>query len=89
MSIDQASQAHGLRIDVLSLGSESQKMPAEVIDAARSYRRCVAWGDRNDNAAAWAAAIDGATPIRSPKGLDANDLLQRGLLAAFLGRIIE
>ena len=89
MSIDQASRAHGLRIDVLSLGSESQKMPAEVIDAARSYRRCVAWGDRNDNAAAWAAAIGGATPIRSPKGYDANDLLQRGLLAAFLERIIK
>jgi hypothetical protein len=76
--------------DVLSIGSQESVRQARVSEALQSvvlpYRRVIAWLDERELALAIAdriAPFNGAA-VWSENGLDANDLLQRNLLAARL-----
>ena len=76
--------------DVLSIGSQEGARQARVRESLQSialpYRRSIAWLDERELAL---AVVDRIAPcngaaVWSENGLDANDLLQRGLLAARL-----
>ena len=80
----------GLRVDVLSIGSESQSITPAMVKAFAQYGRVICFVDREEIArslvrATGAAAV--AAPKRSPvdeKGQDANDLLLTGQLGSFI-----
>lgn len=76
--------AHGSNIDAYSVGSESANVPPKFVAYAGQFHRVIVWADRADVARRMQTALPGAYPIRSPEGLDANDLLQAGILADFL-----
>ena len=80
--------------DVLSIGSQEGVRQARVSAALQSitvpYKRIIAWLDERELAL---AVVDRIAPcngaaVWSANGLDANDLLQRGLLAARLANAI-
>jgi len=83
---------HRAGVDVLSTGSESQnRLPAWSLDVAARYGVVLAWFDREDIAATVAQQLRQCARVvalRSPvvdgDALDANDLLQRGRLAALV-----
>ena len=81
-SIWQAAHLSG--VDVLSLGSESQRLTEAMIAYAGKFGQVIAWADRAEVAAELRAALPGSFAVQSPKGRDANDLLQQGLLGGFL-----
>jgi hypothetical protein len=76
--------------DVLSIGSQANARQARVSEAlkvmALPYRRVIAWLDERELALTVADRIApfNGVAIWSENGQDANDLLQRGLLAARL-----
>ena|GEM_PF-2132530 len=80
--------------DVLSIGSQENVRQARVSEALRSvalpYRRVIAWLDERELALTVVGRIApfNGTAIWSENGLDANDLLQRGLLAARLANAV-
>ena len=80
--------------DVLSIGSQENVRQARVSEALQSaalpYRRVIAWLDERELALTVADHIApfNGTAIWSENGLDANDLLQRGLLAARLANAL-
>lgn len=77
--------------DVLSLGSESQKLGQAAIDIAKRYERVLIWMDRAEIARSLMAVIPGAYGVNSPntdgKKQDANDMTQAGLLGGFLATV--
>jgi hypothetical protein len=77
--------------DVLSLGSESQKLSQAAIDAAKRYERVLIWMDRAEIARSLMTLIPGAygvnSPVKDGKKQDANDMLQAGLLGGFLATV--
>lgn len=89
MSIWQV--AHGWKWDVLSLGSESQKLTPAALTFAERYGRVIIWMDKGSIAKQLMSQIPGSFAINSPvvegKALDANDLLQSGQLAEFLAEV--
>lgn len=88
MSIWQV--AHSWRWDVLSVGSESAKLSDGAISVAKRYGRVLVWMDRSEVGERIVGDIgdSGAAWVHSPtiggKECDANDLLQRNALAAYL-----
>ncbi|TXH46398.1 MAG: hypothetical protein E6Q97_29710 [Desulfurellales bacterium] len=86
MSIWQTTQRWNW--DVLSLGSESQKLTAGAIEFAERYGRVIVWMDQPEFAKRVMAQIAGAVAVNSPvvdgKKVDANDMLRTGQLAEFL-----
>ena len=80
--------------DVLSIGSQENVRQAHVSETLKSaalpYRRIIAWLDERELALAVTDRIApfNGTAIWSENGLDANDLLQRGLLAARLANAL-
>jgi hypothetical protein len=81
------------QLDVLSPGSESMvRLPAWVVDLAAHYTKVFTWFDRPSVARAVAEQLPRATPIQSPVRnglkLDANELLQQGLLGVFLEKLL-
>lgn len=72
--------AHEGRVDVLSLGSESQHITDAMLRAICEYRRVIVWMDKTEKLAGLLARIPGATGIASPRRMDANDCLQKGTL---------
>lgn len=86
MSIWQV--ANGWRWDVLSLGSESQKLPDGGRLLAERYGRTIVWMDKADVAKKMMSQIPGSVAISSPivdgRKVDANDMVQTGQLADFL-----
>ena len=74
--------------DVLSVGSESQKLTPQAIEFAGRYGRVIVWMDKAEIARRFMSLMSNAVAINSPvvevKALDANDMLQRGILAEFL-----
>lgn len=76
--------AHLAGLDVLSMGSESQRLTAPMIAYAGKYAQVIAWADRPESAAVLRAALPGSLALQSPGGKDANDLLKSGLLGGFL-----
>lgn len=77
--------------DAASFGSKDNMSPA-TIEAARdlagAYAATIVWADEGSDAATIAGALD-ATPVRSPGGNDANDLLLSGRLAGVLAVLAE
>lgn len=84
MSIWQV--AHDTRLDVLSLGSESQKLTPAMIQYAERYRLVLLWADREQIAKQLMATIPGSIAVTSEmcQGQDANDLLRAGHLGGYL-----
>lgn len=91
VAIAQACEPFG--VAVLSTGSESQStLPAWVVSMARRFGCVVTWFDKPDAAqsvhAQIARADSQAVALRSPivdgVKLDANEMLKRGLLSAFV-----
>lgn len=70
--------------DVLSLGSESQRLTPAMVDYALRFKHVIAWADRPGVAKNLMAALPGAYGVASPDGQDANDLLQAGHLGGYL-----
>jgi hypothetical protein len=91
MSIAQVAggvgQRHDWRLDVVSIGSESQHLTDEDVAFCGRYGRRLCWLDKRGVAAQVAAQI-GAEALASPDDQDANDLLQSGLLAGFLASVL-
>lgn len=85
LSIWQAQ--HDAALDVLSLGSESQRLTPQMIVMARKYQQVIVWADRNDIAWHLKEAIPGAHGAKSPDNRDANGLLQASELGAHLAGI--
>jgi len=74
-------------VDVVSFGSESGVGdPAKKL--ATKYRRVIVWADKAGIARDAAHAM-GAHGVKSPRGQDANDLLQAGVLAEFMARTLQ
>ncbi len=88
MSIAQVAggvgERHDWRVDVVSLGSETQRLSADDVAFCKRYGRRLTWMDKRDVAAQVAAQIGGADALASPGDQDANDLLRSGLLGGFL-----
>lgn len=86
MSIWQ--EAESWNWDVLSLGSESQKLTPGAISFAERYGRVIVWMDNPEFAKRVMSQIAGSVAVNSPvvdgKALDANDMLQSGQLVEFL-----
>lgn len=80
--------------DVLSIGSQENARLPRVSEALQSialpYRRIIVWLDERELALAIADRVApfNGTAIWSVHGLDANNLLQRGLLAARLANAV-
>jgi len=80
--------------DVLSIGSQESVRQDRVREALRSaalpYRQVIAWLDERELALTVADRIApfNGTAVWSENGLDANDLLQRGLLGARLANAL-
>lgn len=83
-------QAGNGLIDVLSPGTESmlETLPDELATFARQYQHVIVWADKGNIADNAALAI-GAHSMRSPNGLDANDLLQAGKLEKLLSAMLR
>jgi hypothetical protein len=86
-SIWQVGQA--LNVDVLSIGSEGQRIPDTIYRYLANYARVIFWMDKEDVAAAAAAGVPGALAFDSQRlqGRDANDLLKAGELQALLAAL--
>lgn len=87
MSVWQA--CHLATVDVLSTGSQSiTALPAWSVAVASHYGVTLTWLDEPARAARVAQQLPRAVPVSSPaqdgKKLDANEMLQRGLLGAFV-----
>jgi hypothetical protein len=86
MSIWQV--AHAWKWDVLSLGSESQKLTDGARTFAQRYGRVIVWMDKPDVAKRIMSQIAGAVAINSPvvdgAKIDANDMVKAGQLIEFL-----
>lgn len=72
------------RVDVLSLGSESQRLTPAMVDYARRFKRIIVWADRETVAKNLMLALPGAYGVKNPSGQDANDLLCAGHLGGYL-----
>jgi len=73
--------------DVLSLGSESQKLSAGALTFAERYGRVIIWMDNPEMAKRVMSQIAGSVAISSPvvddRQIDANSMLQTGELLDF------
>jgi len=79
--------AHDTNLDVLSLGSESQRLTPAMIDYANRYGAVILWLDQTRYVAAKAGELNAAWGLASPDGADANDLLQAGDLGGVLSAL--
>jgi hypothetical protein len=81
MSIWQATS-----YDVASFGSKSlsNQMLTTLATLAARYQQVIIWADEPDDAKKIQQVIPAGVPMKSPKGLDANDLLRSGQLAGLL-----
>lgn len=86
MSIHQI--AHTWRWDVLSLGSESQKLTDGGRKFAERYGRVIVWMDKPEIAQTLTRQIPGSVAVSSPeiegRQMDANAMLQSNNLESFL-----
>lgn len=87
----------GQAVDVVSFGSQGAAVAEPVLALARGYRRVILWADETAPVRACLAALGSRTfGLRSPLTgdvppvkLDANVLLQRGLLGELLRRALS
>lgn len=83
MSIWQMAKEAEYAIDVLSIGSEGQR-PEDLGEIASPYAGVIVWADKLDVAKDLRSAINGASGVFSPNGMDANDLLVAGQLQGYM-----
>lgn len=87
-AISIAQVARSWKCDVLSLGSEGQKLTDGARAFAERYGRVIVWMDKADIAKRVMSQIAGAVAINSPvvdgQKVDANDMLRTGQLIDFL-----
>lgn len=81
------------RANVLTPGTENADPTAWPLDEIRKYDHVIVWTDKQAVADKWAAAVGGnVTAIHAPvingTKLDANEMLQRGVLKEFLDRVL-
>lgn len=82
-------------VDVVSIGSNTSLSGAikHLAPLAGRYRRLFAWTDEAGDTKKILAAIPGAIGYKSPKPdgqkVDANDMLQRGLLTGYIATLLE
>lgn len=96
MSVHQAARAAGWPwIDAVSIGGEGGALSATTValvaDLATDFRRVLMWLDDAAHAVALRDAVRGARALRSHNDgvkWDANELLQRGMLVAFLSQVM-
>lgn len=77
--------------NILTPGTENTDPSAWPLQAIREYDQVIIWADKQEVADKWAAAVGGNvtaihSPVHSGVKLDANEMLQRGLLKDFLDR---
>ena len=98
VSIWQAVHALGsTAVDVVSFGSQGAATSAAVLAVAQPYRRIILWADETAPVRACLAALGSrafglkspTTGADPPLKLDANALLQRGLLGDLLNRALS
>lgn len=94
VSIAQSIRDTGLPVDVVSYGPEhnlsNPPTVKKLAEVAPGYRHCIVWADEPEIAMSALGNLPAGTlPIRSPGGLDANDLLQRGQLDDFIWKLIQ
>lgn len=83
LSIWQVTRGQG--IDVLSIGSQDAKLTQETIENISSkYSHVLAWLDERERAKSIMAVLPGAHGMQSPRGKDANDWLQAGILEGLI-----
>ncbi|PLS77238.1 MAG: hypothetical protein CYG59_24845 [Chloroflexi bacterium] len=90
VSIWQAARDLGL--SVVSIGSQtpSDRTKEAIRKLAAKFARVIVWCDEAGNAQAVMQAVGPhAEGRQSPRGLEANDLLQQGLLRAFMEGVIH
>lgn len=75
---------HDLGFDVLSLGSEAQRITDAMLTYARRFAHVIVWMDKGARVNELIAKIPGAVGIAGPGDNDANDLLIAGVLQATL-----
>ena len=79
-------------MDVVSFGSESNLEHAanELRLLVQRYEHVIVWTDKPERSLA-SLKIVGATakPLKSPNGLDANNILQKGVLREFIDRLLS
>ncbi|MEZ4674555.1 MAG: hypothetical protein R2932_09950 [Caldilineaceae bacterium] len=90
VSIFQAAYG-ALSVDAVSFGPQGNLQKTDVMNyaakLAERYERVIVWADESEIAAAARGFIPGVKAIRSPNGMDANDLLQAELLGDFIAKL--
>jgi hypothetical protein len=77
--------------NVLTPGTDKTDPSAWPLDAIRKHDHVIVWADKEAFADKWAAVVGGnvsviCSPVRNGIKLDANEMLQRGILGNFLDR---
>jgi hypothetical protein len=79
--------AHHTQLDILSLGSESQRLTPAMVAYAQQYRTVILWLDQAKYVVDKMKLVDEALGYQTPTGEDANDVLQKGRLGSVLSGI--
>jgi hypothetical protein len=79
----------GMRIDVLSIGSQDTKLSKQTADYLGRYQHVLVWADQRDRAKAVMADLPGAYGMQSPQGKDANDWLIDGKLRKLITYVLH
>lgn len=82
MSIWQV--AHSSNVHVVSVGSETGRLPGGVIAFAQRYGTVIIWLDKNNLVRDLIEQVPEALGYASPAGQDANDLLRQGKLGGLI-----
>ncbi|MEZ4707603.1 MAG: hypothetical protein R3A44_10370 [Caldilineaceae bacterium] len=75
-------------VDVLSIGSQGQKFSDKLNEYISKWEHVIVWLDELDLTKRAARCL-GARGLSSPKGKDANDLLQAGILRDYLSAALR
>jgi hypothetical protein len=78
-------------VDVISFGSENniERAGTYLQALAQRYERVISWADKAERAVEIAKHVGNATSFKSPRGFDANDLLQAGRLRSHLQHLLQ
>lgn len=84
-------QAANDLLDVVSYGSESNisRAASHLRVLAKQYRHVIFWADKEERAREAVQIGKDFIPLKSPRGLDANDLLCRGSLRRHVLNILQ
>lgn len=78
----------GRDVDVISVGAEGNTTNDYALKLAARYKTVIVWTDKAQYAREFMRRYARAQGLQSPDGLDANDLLQRGLLQEFINLVL-